>query len=187
MTTFKVGDCVWKHTQDGKRKGTVDIVDIKIKPDQESPVYICVENGVVTPQKEWIFTPNTRNPYIYDPSDLLRPFETQEEMWYGTSLSYRSPEPEDDIKRATWQAKVKKHLDGIAEMRQRYSHFKKGTKVTWHGYWCFCLQNGCNRQGIHKGVVESEIWSNFTCYLRCTEGIMHEIKVHNLALDTSLN
>lgn len=180
MTTFNVGDCVWKNIRG--LWATVDIVDIKRDPEG-TPVYMCVENGIVTHQKEWVFEPNGAHPYVYDPSDSIRPFETKEHMWYGKSLSPRTPEPDDDAKRATWQAKVKKHLDGIAELRQRCAHLKKGTKVTWHGYWCFCLQNGCNRQKVHKGVVESEIWSNFTCYLRCTEGIMHQISVFKVVED----
>jgi len=187
MPTFNVGDCAWNLTPYGERF-TVTIVSVGQDKDGNT-TYRYVADGIAwTKEPKMTFSPNADIPCVTDPCDLKRWWETKEKMWYGTSLAYRAPEPGDDEKRALWQARIKKHEDAIAELHQRCAPFKKDTAVMWHSFYC-CFSgrhtNGCKGTGheVFKGVVDSEVTSDFHCSVKTPDGISHYIIVWVLSID----
>jgi hypothetical protein len=188
MPTFNIGDCVWKLNLYGDRF-TVDIMSVEQDKDGTT-TYHYVPNGIAwSKEPQLTFRPNAYIPFVTDPCVFKGWSETKEKMWHGTSLAYRAPEPDDDEKRALWQAKLKKHEDAIAELHQRCAPFKKGSAVSWQAVYCcndirFNLLNmgntgGCNSQStkILKGVVESEVTNDFQCTVKSPDGIVHKTTV----------
>ena len=185
MTTFKVGDCVWKHFPTGT-KCTADIVDLHVDENGET-TYRYVLNGIVYDRNtNWTFEPNLPIPSVYDPSYLKQWTDTREKMWYGTSITYRAPEADDDEKRSLWQAKNKKHEDALAALMQRCAPFKKGTAVVWNSWWC-CFasrqHNGCVPSVINKGIIDSEVTSDFKCNVKTADGISHNMSVWVMGME----
>jgi hypothetical protein len=156
METFKVGDSAIFTTSLGHKYSVLILAVL------ETGGYLIKRDGVWADSSS---TPNflIRGDYIFDPSHLKEPFKYTGKGW--ASLELRTPESDDDEKRAIWDSLIKKHEDAIAAKWQRYAHIKKGVTVE-----CYEWNSWTGERFLQFVGKITRIKPDFTFYANDKEG-----------------